>query len=583
MKETIIGIDLGTTNSEVAVIEKGQPIVISDDKGEKILPSFVGVGQQGEMLVGDSARNQYVVFPERTVKSIKRKMGSNEKVDMAGESYTPQELSAMLLKHLKKTAENYLKMPVTKAVITVPAYFNDTQRQATREAGEIAGLEVVRMINEPTAAALSYETGHQEGKRILVYDLGGGTFDVSVVQIQDGVVEVISSHGNNNLGGDDFDQKIALFVTEHLQTSHGLFVDKLDAAKQVEAHILRAAIQAKKDLSDHPFVTIEEEYLATLDGVPVNLSLELSRERYETMIMPYIEETLDAVHTALKDASMTASDVEEILLVGGSTRTPLVSQMLAAEIGLEPRGEVDPDLCVATGAAIQAGMIAGESVSAVLVDVTPYTFGTSVFGELDGMPHPAVYAPIIKKNTSIPVTRSEVYFTMYKNQAAVDVNIYQGEELDANQNLLLGQFMVEGLSKAPPNSPIVLELALDNDGILNVTAVEKNTGLKKSITIENAFAKMDFAEMQISRDRVNTLFGPSGDKSEQAEIIEDESVVKAKTLVKKAQSILDQATIDDRDEILTLIDKINGAIKSGDTDTLGESTGELYEILYYLD
>ena len=301
------------------------------------------------------------------------------------------------------------------------------------------------------------------------------------------------------------------------------------------------------------------------------------------MIMPYIEETLDAVHTALKDASMTASDVEEILLVGGSTRTPLVSQMLAAEIGLEPRGEVDPDLCVATGAAIQAGMIAGESVSAVLVDVTPYTFGTSVFGELDGMPHPAVYAPIIKRNTSIPVTRSEVYFTMYENQEAVDVNIFQGEELDATKNLPIGQFLVEGLSKAPANSPIVLELALDNDGILNVTAVEKNTGLKKSITIENAFVKMDNAGMQISKDRVNTLFGPSGDTPEQAEIVEDENVIEAKTLVEKAQGVLDQATIDDRDEILVLIENIDGAIKSGDADALAESTEELSDILYYLD
>ena len=552
MKETIIGIDLGTTNSEVAVLEEGLPVVIANNKGEKILPSFVGVSQQGEILVGDGARNQYVVFPERTVKSIKRKMGSDEKLDMADQSYTPQELSAMLLKHLKKIAEDHLKKPVAKAVITVPAYFNDAQRQATREAGEIAGLEVVRMINEPTAAALSYETGHQEGKRILVYDLGGGTFDVSVVQIQDGVVEVISSHGNNNLGGDDFDQKIAMFIHDHLRTSQGLVVEKLDTAKQVEARILRAAIQAKKTLSDKPFVTIEEEYLATLDGVPVNLSLELSREQYENMIMPFIEETLDAVHTALKDASMTASDVEEILLVGGSTRTPLVSQMLAAEIGLEPRGEVDPDLCVATGAAIQAGMIAGESVSAVLVDVTPYTFGTSVFGELDGMPHPAVFAPIIKKNTSIPVTRSEVYFTVYENQEAVDVNIFQGEELDATQNLPIGQFLVEGLSKAPANSPIVLELALDNDGILNVAAVEKNTGLKKGITIENAFAKMDSAQMQISKDRVDTLFGPSGDRFEQAEIVEDENVVKAKSLVEKAQGALDRATIDDRDEIFSL-------------------------------
>ncbi|MGH8550676.1 MAG: Hsp70 family protein [Methylococcales bacterium] len=509
MKEIIIGIDLGTTNSEVAVIENGRPVVIANEKGNRILPSFVGVGPQGEMLAGEGARNQYMIFPERTVKSIKRKMGSGESVEMAGESYTPQEISAMILRRLKETAESHLKQSITKAVITVPAYFNDAQRQATREAGEIAGLDVVRMINEPTAAALSYETGHREGKRVLVYDLGGGTFDVSVVQIQDGVVEVISSHGNNHLGGDDFDQKIVEFIVEHLRDEYSVLMSGLDNARQVEARILRAAIEAKISLSARPFVLVEEEFLASREGLPINLSVELSKDDYEQMILPFIEQTLNSVHIALKNVSMTVSDIDEILLVGGSTRTPLVSQMLAAEIGMMPRGEVDPELCVATGAAIQAGMIAGEAVSAVLVDVTPYTFGTSVYGELDGMPHPDVFAPIIQRNTSIPVTRSEVYYTLHDNQKAVDVSIYQGESLDATENLLIGEFRVEGLTKAPANSPILLELALDNDGILNVTAVEKNTGLKKSITIENAFAKMDQDSLEQSKGRVDALFGTS--------------------------------------------------------------------------
>jgi molecular chaperone DnaK len=590
MKEIIIGIDLGTTNSEVAVIENGLPTVIADEKGEKILPSFVGVGPQGEMLVGEGARNQYMIFPERTIKSIKRKMGSGEKVEMAGESYTPQEISAIILKHLKETAESYLRRTVTKAVITVPAYFNDAQRQATREAGEIAGLDVVRMINEPTAAALSYETGHKDGLRILVYDLGGGTFDVSVVEIQDGVVEVISSHGNNHLGGDDFDQKIVEFIIEHLRDQHNLVVSELENSRQVEARILRAAIDAKKSLSAQPFVRIEEEFLANRDGVPVNLSVELSRDDYEQMILPFIEQTLDSLHIALKDASMTVSNIDEILLVGGSTRTPLVSQMLSAEIGMTPRGEVDPDLCVATGAAIQAGMIAGEAVSAVLVDVTPYTFGTSVYGELDGMPHPAVFSPIIPKNTAIPVTRTEVYYTLHDNQAAVDVNIYQGDALDATENLLIGEFRVEGLSKAPANSPILLELALDNDGILNVTAVEKNTGLKKSITIENAFSKMDQESLQQSKGRVAALFGAKdSDAAEDAEIIEDgeaiedKGVADARKLIEKAKSLLEKATTDDKDEIIDLIEKINDAIQTGSIQDLSDAAEELSEILYYLE
>lgn len=583
MKEIIVGIDLGTTNSEVAVIEDGHPVVIADSQNQKVLPSFVGVSQEGEILIGQSAQNQLVVFPERTVKSIKRMMGADKKIEMAGKDYTPQELSAMVLKRLKETAETHLGQPVNKAVITVPAYFNDAQRQATREAGEIAGLDVVRMINEPTAAALSYETGHREGKRILVYDLGGGTFDVSVVQIQDGVVEVISSHGNNRLGGDDFDQRIVAHIFEHLKDTQGIDINQLDDSRQVEARILRAAIEAKICLSDKPFASIQEEYLTSHKGVPVNLSLELSREDYEKLITPYIEETLDAVHIALKDASMTVSNIEEILLVGGSTRTPLVSQMLEAEVGLTPHGEVDPDLCVATGAAIQAGMIAGESVTAVLVDVTPYTFGTSVFGELNGMPHPAVYAPIIYKNSSIPIKKSEVYFTVTDNQEGVDVKIYQGEAIDAGDNLWIGEFKVEGLSKVPAPSPIVLELALDLDGVLNVNAVEKTTGLNKSITIENAFSRLDENELNQSRERVDALFGPSQKAASIAVNAQDHRVTDAKALLEKAKNALEQATADDREEIVDLIESINDAIQSENSDALKAPVEELSDILYYLE
>ncbi len=585
MNEIIVGIDLGTTNSEVAVIKEGQPVVIADAAGNRILPSFVGIANDGAILVGEAARNQYTVFPERTIKSIKRKMGGDEVVSMAGAEYRPQEISAMILKRLKEIAEADLGRPVNKAVITVPAYFNDAQRQATREAGEIAGLEVVRMINEPTAAALSYETGHQEGKRILVYDLGGGTFDVSIVEIQQGVVEVIASHGNNHLGGDDFDQKIVEFLCDTLAEQHGIQVDELEDADQIKARLLRAATAAKITLSSRPFVKIEEEYLTSRDEVPVHLSVELSRSAYEEMIMAFIDETLDALHIALKDAGLKVSDIEEILLVGGSTRTPLVSQMLGAEVGLEPRGEVDPDLCVATGAAIQAGMLAGEEVSAVLVDVTPYTFGTGVLGELDGMPYPFVYAPIIKRNTPIPVTRSEVFFTVVENQSQVDVEIYQGEERDAKKNILIGEFSIKGLSKAPAHSPIVMELSLDVNGVLQVTAIEKKTGLKKSITIENAMARMDQGEVDASRERVDALFGEQVTESAGTSETEGESkaVIEAKALIEKAESLMEKATEEDREDIVNLIEAIHDALESEDVEALTAPVDELSDIIYYLE
>lgn len=584
MKDIVVGIDLGTTNSEVAVVENGQPRVIPDAANNKILPSVVGVGEDGGLLVGEAALNQYVLFPERTVKSIKRKMGSDEKMEMAGESYAPQEISAMILKRLKETAERYLRQPIHRAVITVPAYFNDAQRQATREAGEIAGLEVVRMINEPTAAALSYETGHREAKRILVYDLGGGTFDASVVQIQEGVVEVIASHGNNHLGGDDFDQEIVKSFVESIKGQHGFDVTQGEDSRKVLARLLRAAVNAKKTLSDRPYVNVHEEFLTTHKGVPINFSMELSRDEYEAMISPYIDETLQAVHIALQDAGLKSSDIDEILLVGGATRTPLVAWRLEEAVGLQPKSEIDPDLCVATGAAIQAAMIAGEKVDAVLVDVTPYTFGTSVFGELDGMPYPFQYAPIIKKNTPIPVSKSEVFFTMVENQERVDVNVYQGEDPDAKKNILIGEFTVEGLSKAPAHSPIVMHFDLDLNGILHVTAVEKKTGLKRSIHIDKAVQRMDRNELGESRQRLQALFGEAQEQAGPAPAKEREhAIIQAEALVEKAERMLDEAAEDDREEMIELIEAIKDALANRELEKLKEPMDQLADILYYLE
>ncbi|WP_290652597.1 Hsp70 family protein, partial [Aquisalimonas sp.] len=355
MSESIIGIDLGTTNSEVAVIQAGQVEVI-EIEGSRLLPSVVGLAEDGSLLVGQAARNQAALHPERTVRSIKRRMGEDIRVPLGGTEYSPQEISALILGRLKRAAEDYLHGPVGRAVITVPAYFSDAQRQATRDAGELAGLEVRRIINEPTVAALAYEAEHPQRKHVLVYDLGGGTFDVSVVRVEGDVVEVLASHGNNHLGGDDFDARIIEHLQHRLKEEHAV-----DAGSdpRVMARLARAAEAAKIRLSDAPYARVEEEYLLEHDGSPIHLDVELERHDYEAMIEPYLAETLEAVHTALEGAKLTASEIDEVLLVGGATRTPVIQRRLEEELGLQPRSELDPDLCVATGAALQAAMIAG--------------------------------------------------------------------------------------------------------------------------------------------------------------------------------------------------------------------------------
>lgn len=582
MNEIIVGIDLGTTNSEIAIVKDGI-VKVFEDVGHNILPSFVGIGENDEILVGEPAKNQYVLYPERTIKSIKRQMGEEKKVELAGTAYTPQEVSAIILKRLKNIAEADLNQPVHKAVITVPAYFSDAQRQATREAGEIAGLEVVRMINEPTAAALSYEAEQKAHKRILVYDLGGGTFDVSVVNIEDDVVEVVASHGNNKLGGDDFDQKIIDHIVEHLKEKSGLDVLK---SRQTMARINRAAEAAKQTLSDQPFVTIEEEYIGEHEEVPVHLSLELSRDNYEDMILLYIDETLEAVHIALSGANLTASDIDEVLLVGGSTRTPLVSQRLQKEFRKQPRIEIDPDLCVAEGAAIQAAIIAGieVSTSAALVDITPYTYGTSALGDLNGQMYPYVYVPIIHKNSSLPLSKTEVFYTVMDNQEAVEVRIFQGEETDALNNIQIGEFMVEGLSQAPQGDPILLTLELDLNGILHVSAKEKKTGLEKSIVIDNAISRFEGAEMAAAKERIKEIFG----ESDEAVVVDKKTethhiVVQARALVEKAERMLDEASAEDREDMVNVIETINDAIAKKDFDNLSVPMEQLSDILYYLE
>ncbi len=587
---TIVGIDLGTTNSEIAIVRNGRVEVIPVAGALRILPSVVGIGDDGSLLVGAAARNQYAVHPERTIRSIKRRMGETTTVRMADKDYAPQEISALILSRLKTLAQDHLGMEVNKAVITVPAFFSDAQRQATREAGEIAGLEVVRIINEPTAAALAYENRHAGARKALVYDLGGGTFDVSVVNLEGDVVEVLASHGDNHLGGDDFDRKLIDFALAHLQHVHQVDASRSAAAM---ARLQRAAEAAKIALSDAPFATLTEEYLLERDGVPVHLRLEVSREQYEALIEPYITQTLDAVHVALSGAGITVNDIDEILLVGGATRTPLVVQRLERELGKQPRAEVDPDLCVAMGAAIQAALIAGTQTHTVLVDITPYTFGTSALGERDGEPYEYCYVPLIRKNTPVPVSKSEVFFTAFDGQRSVEVLVYQGEDPDALNNIEIGRFKVEGLSDVPAGNPIVLGLALDLDGILEVTAREKKSGLQRSISIGDAIARFDQSKLEAARSRVQALFGGGSESDSEAGkgstpaesapgVDARRLAVEARALVEKAERVLEMASAQDAEDLVDAIEATKDALANDET-ALKAAMDTLADLLYYLE
>ncbi|HHH39002.1 MAG TPA: heat-shock protein Hsp70 [Sedimenticola sp.] len=575
--EIIIGIDLGTTNSEVAVARDGRVEVLEISEGSRLLPSVVGLAEDGTLLVGDAAWNQYRLYPERTIRSIKRRMGSDLKVELGGQKYTPQEISAMILKQLKAVAESHLGETVRRAVITVPAYFSDAQRQATRDAGEIAGLEVVRIINEPTAAALAYEGNSTGRKQILVYDLGGGTFDVSVVRLEDDVVEVLASHGNNRLGGDDFDQKIVDHVLAHLKQEQGL---DPSGSRQAMARIQRAAEQAKITLSDNPYALLEEEYLLEQEGVPVHLSMELSRDDYEAMIQPYVDETLTATHLALDGAGISVSQLDEILLVGGATRTPLIARHLERELGLAPRTDIDPELCVAAGAAIQGAVIAGGPVSSVLVDITPYTFGTSALAEFNGEMYPFTYVPLIRKNSVIPLSKSEVFYTAYDGQSRVEVMVYQGEDPDALNNTEIGRFMIEGLGDVPRGNPIITTFSLDLDGILHVTAREKETGLEKSITIDNAIARFEAEQMEQARARIGHLFeGETVD----AEPQQHRAFTQARALIEKAERLMEEAGEDDREDLVDLVESLNDAMNADDLPALRSASEQLTDLIFYLE
>ena len=484
----IIGIDLGTTNSCVAVMEGGQPVVIVNSDGSRTTPSVVGFAKNGERLVGETAKRQAITNPDRTVISIKREMGSAHKVEIDGKSYSPQEISAMILQKLKADAESYLGEPVTEAVITVPAYFTDSQRQATKDAGKIAGLEVKRIINEPTAAALAYGLDNEEEQKIMVYDLGGGTFDVSVIEIGDGVIEVLATSGNNHLGGDDFDERIIKYLVDEFKKTENM---DLSADKMAMQRLKQAAEEAKKALSTSASTNINLPFITMNQDGPKHMDITLTRAKFDELTADLVDMTMGPVKTALSDAGLSASELDKVLLVGGSTRIPAVQEAVKKITGKEPFKGINPDECVAVGASIQGGKLAGDAGAGdiMLLDVTPLSLGIETLG--------GVATRLIERNTTIPVNKKQIFSTAADNQTAVDIHIVQGERPLAKDNKSLGQFKLDGIAPARRGVPqIEVAFDIDANGIVHVSAKDLGTGKEQNITIT---ASSNLSEAEIDK------------------------------------------------------------------------------------
>ena len=562
----VIGIDLGTTNSCVAVKEGDNVTVIPNPEGQRTTPSVVAFSKDGEILVGQLAKRQAIVNPDRTVISIKRSMGSDKTVAIDGKNYTPQQISAMILQKLKKDAEEYLGTSITEAVITCPAYFTDAQRQATKDAGTIAGLNVLRIINEPTAACLAYGVNIEKNdNKIMVYDLGGGTFDVSILDVGDGVFEVLSTAGDNRLGGDDWDNRIVEWLAAEFKKSDGidLLKDKMAAQRLREA-----AEKAKIELSSMQETTISLPFITADANGPKHLEQKLTRAKFEDLTRDLLERTKTPVRTALKDAGLEPSQIHKILLVGGSTRMPMVQALVKELMGKEPTKGINPDECVAMGAAIQGAILSGEQQGIVLVDVTPLSLGLETLG--------GVFTKIIDKNTAIPVSKSQVFTTAADNQPQVEIHVLQGERAMASDNVSLGRFFLDGIKPAPRGIPqIEVTFDIDANGIVNVTAKDKATGKAQNITIQSS----RLSDEEIEKMRRDAEINESADKKRK-ELIEArneaESVIyQAEKLVKESGSADASAQSRVNDRISALREKMNGE----DTEAIKAGTRELTEAM----
>ena len=584
-----VGIDLGTTNSEVAIVENGQARVLPGEDGDLILPSCVGFSDTGKLLVGREALRQYAAAPERTVKSIKRWMGTDHKTTFGTDGatgsetreYLPHEISAIILRALKQRAENALGEPVLSAVITVPAYFTDAQRQATKTAGEIAGLEVLQIINEPTAAALAYDLRSVDTERVLVYDLGGGTFDVSVVEITGDVTEVLASHGNNRLGGDDFDRLLQLHLASMFRKEHNVDVPD-DAATQ--ARLLRAAEQLKIDMSSHAFATVREAFLGSKGKTALHLEAEVARTDFEKLIRPLLEETLEAIDRALADANLEPKEIDRIILVGGSTRIPLVQQMIEEHLGQTPTDGIQPDLCVALGAALQAGVLVGESVDAILVDVIPHSLGIAAAVNTPMGIMPGYFSVIIPRNSVVPVSRSEVYSTLLDDQEVVEIEVFQGENAIAEENVPLGSFKVENLPLKPAGS-IQVEVHFDFDlnGILTVTTTEKGKGQQGTLVVSHGgIQRLSSHELNQAKAKLEALFESDETIEISSEVITDAVKISPElaALLDRAQQVLETLDEEQAEELQELLDQIEDAIADDSAD-LPQLQEELSDFLYY--